>query len=201
MLAQSLTLRGEILGSGLGQLHSRFLSCDQLTQLGDLRVALLRGFPQLGQGLTHRSELFLIVGALLGGLVKSQARIVECTGLSLGLFLQLGSTLVQHPRILAHIGHNLPRQRTCALLSNGSQGTKPLLNPRERMPRLIDLFDGGAGFLAQRFHLFDAHLDLRQLALRLIERAAHLGQFAAHQGTALHRLESILGIQARLGVT
>ena len=48
---QRLALAAEITDSGFGQLHRRFLAGHQFTQIGDLRLTLLRGAAQLVQRL------------------------------------------------------------------------------------------------------------------------------------------------------
>ena len=201
LLGERLPLPGMILGAAVRQLYGGFLSGYQFTQTGDMGVTLLRGFTELGQGLTDGSELLFIVGALFGGLIKCDAGVRHGFGLRCSLSLQLFGPLEQHVRVFSEIADDLAGERTSAFLGQLGKRMQTLPDLGKLMPILIGLGNGRAGFGTQRLDLFDAHLDLGKLALGNGQLTAHIAEFLAHRLAASHRTLGILGIDASLGVT
>ncbi len=68
------------------------------------------------------------------------------------------------------------------------------------MPGLVDSRECRAGLRAQRFDLFDAHLDPGELRLRGLQVVTHRSQLAAHRVALRHRGDGIVGVQAALRI-
>ena len=197
---QRLALAAKITDSGFGQLHRRFLAGHQLTQIGDLRLTLLRGAAQLVQRLPDRGQPFLAVRTLFRGLVEGQSHIRDRALLILRLGVQFRGALLQDARVLAEVRDDLPGQRPAALPRQLGERVQPLLDARQLVEGLVDAGHGRTGLGAQRLHLFDADLDLGQVVLCGVQLRTHRGQFRTQRFPTFHRLAGVLGVQSRLRV-
>ena len=198
---QRLALAAKITDSGFGQLHRRFLAGHQLTQIGDLRLTLLRGAAQLVQRLPDRGQPFLAVRTLFRGLVEGQSHIRDRALLILRLGVQFRGALLQDARVLAEVRDDLPGQRPAALPRQLGERVQSLLDARQLVEGLVDAGHGRTGLGAQRLHLFDADLDPGQVVLCGVQLRAHRGQFRTQRFPTFHRLAGVLGVQSRLSVT
>ena len=122
-------LCGQVGDSGVRRMHRRFLASDQLPQIGDMRVALFRGFAQFGQGLANRGETPFMVSACFGRLIIGEPRVIDCTPLLGYLPLKFVSAFGEHVGVFAGIGHNLRADGSGTFCGHRSKRAESFLKP------------------------------------------------------------------------
>ena len=193
-------LCGQVGDSGVRRMHRRFLASDQFPQIGDMRVALFRGFAQFGQGLAHRGETPFMVGACFGRLIIGEPRIIDRTPLLGYLPLKFVGTFGEHVGVFAGIGHNLRADGSGAFGGHRSKRAESFLKTRQIVPHLIRLGELRVRSRGDGLHLFDAHFGFCQVLLQRGELAAGVGEIAAQMVTLISQLACVIGEQPGLGV-